>query len=210
MIGPTLHRGFCAKTWPTFKRRRQDDHDADRLQVPEARSPEPLDFLNIDALLSDEELATREEIRSFVWERIKPNIPDWWEKAIFPGEIVPEMGSLGLLGMHLKGYGCAGRGAVAYGLACMELEAGDSGIMTFVSMQGSLTMSAIHKFGSEEQKQEWLPRIARDEAIGCFGLTEPEAGSDPASMESVLTYEGTSEVHTLILGGTLTGIQAFR
>jgi glutaryl-CoA dehydrogenase len=179
-------------------------------RFPEARSPEPLDFLNIDALLSDEELATREEIRSFVWERIKPNIPDWWEKAIFPREIVPEMGSLGLLGMHLKGYGCAGRSAVAYGLACMELEAGASGIRTFVSMQGSLTMSAIHKFGSEEQKQEWLPRIARGEAIGCFGLTEPEAGSDLASMESVLTYEGTSEVHTLILGGTVTGIQAFR
>jgi len=161
---------------------------------PEAWYPEPLDLLNIDALLSNEELAAREEIRGFVRERIKPNIREWWEKAIFPREIVPEMGSLGLLGMHLEGYGCAGKSAVVYGLACMELEAGDSGIRTFVSVQGSLTMSAIHKFGSEEQKQEWLPKMARGEAIGCFGLTEPEAGSDPASMKTFARKDGSDWV----------------
>jgi glutaryl-CoA dehydrogenase len=145
---------------------------------------EATDLLGLDNLFSDEELATREEIRSFVEERIKPNLREWWEEAIFPRELVPEMAARGLLGMHLEGYGCAGKSAVEYGLACMELEAGDSGPRTFVSVQGSLAMSAIHKFGSEEQKQEWLPRMAKGEAIGCFGLTEPEAGSDPASMKT--------------------------
>ncbi|MDP8951041.1 MAG: acyl-CoA dehydrogenase family protein [Actinomycetota bacterium] len=160
----------------------------------EARTPEPLDLLNVDALLSEEELAAREEVRGFVRERIKPNIREWWEKATFPKEIVPEMGSLGLLGMHLEGYGCAGKSAVVYGLACMELEAGDSGLRTFVSVQGSLTMSAIHKFGSEEQKQEWLPKMAKGEAIGCFGLTEPEAGSDPAAMKTTACKDGSDWV----------------
>ena len=154
------------------------------------KSPEPRDFMNLDALLSDEERATREEIRSFVEERIKPNVARWWEDAIFPREIVPQMGEKGLLGMHLSGYGCAGKSAVEYGLACMELEAGDSGLRTFVSVQGSLAMSAIHKFGSEEQKNEWLPRLARGEAISCFGLTEPEAGSDPGSMKTFSRKEG--------------------
>ena len=147
-------------------------------------SPEATDFLGLDALLTDEELKVREEVRSFVHEKIKPNIREWWEKAVFPQEIVPEMGERGLLGMHLKGYGCAGKSAVSYGLACLELEAGDSGLRTFVSVQGSLAMSAIYKFGSEEQKEEWLPKMAKGEAIGCFGLTEPEAGSDPASMKT--------------------------
>ena len=147
-------------------------------------SPEATDFLGLDALLTDEELKVREEVRSFVHEKIKPNIREWWEKAIFPQEIVPEMGERGLLGMHLQGYGCAGKSAVSYGLACLELEAGDSGLRTFVSVQGSLAMSAIYKFGSEEQKEEWLPKMAKGEAIGCFGLTEPEAGSDPASMKT--------------------------
>jgi glutaryl-CoA dehydrogenase len=142
------------------------------------------DFLNIDAHLSGEERGVRDEIRSFVRARIGPNIREWWERAVFPRELVPEMGSLGLLGMHLSGYGCAGKGADSYGLACMELEAGDSGLRTFVSVQGSLAMSAIHKFGSEEQKQEWLPKMARGEAVGCFGLTEPTAGSDPSSMKT--------------------------
>jgi glutaryl-CoA dehydrogenase len=146
--------------------------------------PEATDFLGLDALLTDEELKVREEVRSFVHEKIKPNIREWWEKAIFPQEIVPEMGERGLLGMHLKGYGCAGKSAVSYGLACLELEAGDSGLRTFVSVQGSLAMSAIYKFGSEEQKEEWLPKMAKGEAIACFGLTEPEAGSDPASMKT--------------------------
>ncbi len=155
---------------------------------------EASDFLNLDTLLSDEERAVREEVRGFVREKIKPNIQDWWEKAIFPTEIVPEMGAQWLLGMHLEGYGCAGKSAVSYGLAYMELEAGDSGLRTFVSVQGSLAMSAIHKFGSEEQKQEWLPRMARGEAIGCFGLTEAEAGSDPASMKTFASRDGSDWV----------------
>ncbi|CAA9458513.1 MAG: Glutaryl-CoA dehydrogenase [uncultured Rubrobacteraceae bacterium] len=152
---------------------------------------EASDFLNLDRLLSDEERAVREDVHGFVREKIKPNIRDWWEQAVFPREIVPEMGAQGLLGMHLSGYGCAGKSAVSYGLACMELEAGDSGLRTFVSVQGSLAMSAIHKFGSEEQKKEWLPRMARGEAIGCFGLTEPEAGSDPASMKTFARHDGS-------------------
>jgi glutaryl-CoA dehydrogenase len=159
-----------------------------------ANYPEATDLLGLDALLTDEEREVREDVRGFVRERIKPNIRDWWEKAIFPREIAPEMGARGLLGMHLKGYGCAGKSAVSYGLACMELEAGDSGLRTFVSVQGSLAMSAIHKFGSEEQKQEWLPRMAKGEAIGCFGLTEPEAGSDPASMKTFARKEGSNWV----------------
>ena len=151
-------------------------------QVPE--NPPGHDFLNIEDHLSEEELAVRGRVRSFVREKIKPNIKDWFDDAVFPKEIVPEFAELGVLGMHLKGYGCAGRSAVEYGLACMELEAGDSGLRTFVSVQGSLAMSAIHKFGSEEQKNDWLPRMAKGEAIGCFGLTEPTAGSDPASMKT--------------------------
>ena len=146
--------------------------------------PGACDFLNVDAHLSEEEKENRRKTREFVREKISPNIREWWEKGIFPREIVPEFGSLGLLGMHLKGYGCAGESAVSYGLVCMELEAGDSGLRTFVSVQGSLAMSAIHKFGSEEHKQEWLPRMAKGEAIGCFGLTEPGAGSDPGSMRT--------------------------
>jgi glutaryl-CoA dehydrogenase len=148
------------------------------------RHPGPHDFLNVDAHLSDEERRVRAEVRVFVEERIRPKIKDWWERAHFPRELIPEMGALGVLGMHLKGYGCAGNSAVAYGLACMELEAGDSGLRTFVSVQGSLAMSAIHKFGSEEQKTRWLPPMARGEKIGCFGLTEPTAGSDPAGMKT--------------------------
>ncbi|MDP8926314.1 MAG: acyl-CoA dehydrogenase family protein [Actinomycetota bacterium] len=155
---------------------------------------EDLDLLDLDALLTDEELRVRKEVREFVEEKIEPHIKDWWERAIFPREIVPEMGELGLLGMHLEGYGCAGRSAVEYGLACMELEAGDSGLRTFVSVQGSLAMDAIHKFGSEEQKEEWLPRMARGEVIGCFGLTEPEAGSDPANMKTFAHKEGSDWV----------------
>jgi len=149
-----------------------------------AEAPPGHDFLNVEAHLSDGELAVRDRVRDFVRERIKPNIKDWFDRAVFPREIVAEFAGLGLLGMHLGGYGCAGGSAVEYGLACMELEAGDSGLRTFVSVQGSLAMSAIHKFGSEEQKQEWLPRMARGEAIGCFGLTEPSAGSDPAGMKT--------------------------
>jgi glutaryl-CoA dehydrogenase len=156
--------------------------------------PDASDFLVVDARLSDEETEVREETRAFVREEIKPHIREWWEAGVFPRELVPEMGRRGLLGMHLEGYGCPGKSAVAYGLACMELEAGDSGLRTFVSVQGSLAMSAIHKFGSEEQKEGWLPRMARGEAIGCFGLTEPEAGSDPGSMKTFARREGSEWV----------------
>ena len=141
-----------------------------------------LDYLGLDALLSASELAWRDTVRAFVRDRIKPSIKDWYERAVFPAELAPEMGRLGLLGAHLSGYGCPGRSAVEYGLAALELEAGDSGLRTFVSVQGSLAMTAIHKFGSEEHKQRWLPGMAAGELIGCFGLTEPGAGSDPASM----------------------------
>jgi glutaryl-CoA dehydrogenase len=156
--------------------------------------PGPHDFLNVDAHLSEEEKEVRAGVRAFVEDRIRPKISDWFERAHFPRELIPEMGTLGLLGMHLKGYGCAGKSAVVYGLACMELEAGDSGLRTFVSVQGSLAMSAIHKFGSEEQKERWLPPMARGEAVGCFGLTEPTAGSDPASMKTFASREGSDWV----------------
>ena len=148
------------------------------------------DLLDFDEMLSDDERATRDRVRAFVDARIRPHIADWYDRAIFPTELVPELAELGLLGMHLSGYGCAGRSAVEYGLAAMELEAGDSGLRTFVSVQGSLAMSAIHKHGSEEQKQEWLPRMARGEVIGCFGLTEPNSGSDPSSMTTFARRDG--------------------
>src|SRR3984885_13248003 len=149
-----------------------------------------MDYLGLDALLSAGEIAWRDTVRAFVRDRIRPNIKEGYEKAIFPVEIVPEMGRLGLLGTHLSGYGCPGRSAVQYGLAALELEAGDSGLRTFVSVQGSLAMSAIAKFGTEEQKKRWLPGMAAGELIGCFGLTEPEAGSDPASMTTTARQEG--------------------
>src|SRR3712207_2782337 len=161
---------------------------------PGSERRDATDLLGLDNLFSDEELAVREEVRSFVDEKIKPNLREWWEGAIFPRELVPEMAARGLLGMHLEGYGCAGKSAVEYGLACMELEAGDSGLRTFVSVQGSLAMSAIYKFGSEEQKEEWLPRMAKGEAIGCFGLTEPEAGSDPSSIKTFASKDGSDWV----------------
>lgn len=151
---------------------------------------DPADLIDFDSLLSPEELELRATVRNFVRSEIKPNIAQWYEEARFPLEIVPEMAKLGLLGMHLKGYGCAGRSAVDYGLAGAELEAGDSGLRTFVSVQGSLAMSAIHKHGSEEHKQEWLPRMAAGEAIGCFGLTEPSAGSDPSGMSTFAVRDG--------------------
>jgi glutaryl-CoA dehydrogenase len=148
------------------------------------------DLLDFDEMLSAEERATRDRVRAFVDARVRPHIAGWYDEAIFPTELVPELADLGVLGMHLSGYGCAGRSAVEYGLAAMELEAGDSGLRTFVSVQGSLAMSAIHKHGSEEQKQEWLPRMARGEVIGCFGLTEPNSGSDPSSMTTFARRDG--------------------
>ncbi|MGM7778919.1 acyl-CoA dehydrogenase family protein [Arthrobacter sp. KNU-44] len=152
------------------------------------------DLIDFDSLLTTEELALRDLVRSFVDSEIKPNISGWYERGHFPVEIVPELAKLGLLGMHLKGYGCAGRSAVDYGLAGAELEAGDSGTRTLVSVQGSLAMSAIYKHGSEEQKQEWLPAMAKGETIGCFGLTEPTAGSDPGSMTTFARRDGSDWV----------------
>lgn len=148
------------------------------------------DLLRLDDELTDTERATKQRVKDFVDTRIKPNIGQWYEDAVFPTEIIPEMADLGLLGMHLDGYGCAGRSAVEYGIAMAELEAGDSGIRTFVSVQGSLAMSAIHKFGSEEQKNHWLPQMARGDVIGCFGLTEAGAGSDPGGMATTATKDG--------------------
>jgi glutaryl-CoA dehydrogenase len=149
-----------------------------------------IDLLDLDSLLSDAELALRAEVRAFVDEAIRPHIAGWFADAVFPRELVPELGRRGLLGMHLTGYGCPGRSAVEYGLTAMELEAGDAGIRTFVSVQGSLAMSAIHKHGSEEQKNEWLPGMAAGELVGCFGLTEPDGGSDPGSMKTFARRDG--------------------
>ncbi|MFQ4147546.1 acyl-CoA dehydrogenase family protein [Arthrobacter sp. LAPM80] len=151
---------------------------------------DPSDLIDFDALLSAEERAVRDSVRSFVDSDIKAHIGQWYDKGVFPLEIVPELARLGLLGMHLEGYGCAGRSAVEYGLAGAELEAGDSGLRTFVSVQGSLAMGAIHKHGSQAQKAQWLPLMAAGEAIGCFGLTEPTAGSDPAAMTSYARRDG--------------------
>ena len=158
-----------------------------RTDVP---APNPLDFLGIDALLDDDERLIRDTVRSFVRDRVLPNIGEWFENHTFPREMAKELGDLGVLGMHLQGYGCAGTSAVAYGLACLELEAGDSGFRSFVSVQGSLAMYALHAFGSEEQKQTWLPRMAAGDAIGCFGLTEWDFGSDPAGMRTNAKRDG--------------------
>ncbi|WP_104061862.1 acyl-CoA dehydrogenase family protein [Arthrobacter sp. 4R501] len=164
-------------------------------------TPDPSDVLALDALLSAEERALRQRIRDFTDQRIKPNIARWYDDAVFPLELAPELGELGVLGMHLEGYGCPGRTAVEYGLAAMELEAGDSGIRTFVSVQGSLAMTAIHKWGSEDQKEEWLPRMAAGEVIGCFALTEPTAGSDPSSMTTFARRDGTGDNAGWVLDG---------
>jgi glutaryl-CoA dehydrogenase len=152
---------------------------------------DPRDFLAIDALLDDEERAIRDTVRQFVRDRIVPDVGEWFEQGILPGELVKEIGRLGLFGMHLEGYGLPGASAVAYGLACMELEAGDSGIRSLVSVQGSLAMFAIWRWGSEEQKQRWLGPMHEGDAIGCFGLTEPDAGSDPASMRTHAKRDGS-------------------
>lgn len=157
---------------------------------------EASDVLGLDALLSADERATRDRVRAFVDTEIRPHIADWFDRGHFPVELAPALGALGVLGMELEGYGCPGRSAVEYGLAALELEAGDSGIRTFVSVQGSLAMGSIHRWGSEEQKQEWLPRMAAGEVIGCFGLTEPGAGSDPSSMQTFARRDGTDWIIT--------------
>ena len=163
---------------------------------------DPRDFLGIDRLYSAEERLLRDTVRQFVGDRILPDIAAWFEEGILPRELAKEVGNLGLLGMHLEGYGCAGASAVAYGITCMELEAGDSGVRSMVSVQGSLAMFPIWKYGSEEQKKEWLPQMAAGDAIGCFGLTEADSGSDPSSMRTSAKTDGSD----WILNGTKTWI----
>jgi glutaryl-CoA dehydrogenase len=156
---------------------------------PLSHEVDPRDVLALDGLLNDDEILLRDTVRRFVGDQILPDVADWYEQGTFPEEMATEFGKLGLLGMHLEGYGCAGTSATAYGLACLELEAGDSGARSFVSVQGSLAMFPIWAFGSEEQKQRWLPAMAAGEAIGCFGLTEPDSGSDPSSMRTFARQE---------------------
>jgi glutaryl-CoA dehydrogenase len=159
-----------------------------------AGAPDPLDFLELDRLLTDEERAIRDAVRGFVADRVLPEIADWFERGVFPREVGAGLAELGLLGMHLEGYGCAGANAVSYGLACLELEAGDSGLRSFVSVQGSLCMFPIHRYGSDEQRERWLPAMAAGEVIGCFGLTEPDFGSDPARMRTAARRDGVDWV----------------
>jgi glutaryl-CoA dehydrogenase len=151
---------------------------------------DPADLATMGANLSHEEVIAQQKVREFVARRVLPSIEGWFEQATFPRHLVPELGQLGVLGMHLEGYGCANSGAVSYGLACLELEAGDSAFRSFVSVQSSLAMFAIWKYGSENQKQQYLPAMAAGEMVGCFALTEPHAGSDPASMRATAKLDG--------------------
>ena len=155
---------------------------------------DPIELIVGQGLLDGTERNIRAVVRRFVNDRVRPNLARWYEAGIFPREMAAELGSMGLLGMHLEGYGCAGTNAVSYGLACMELEAADSGFRSFVSVQGSLSMFSIWKWGSEEQKQEWLPRLAAGQAIGCFGLTEPDHGSNPSGMRTTAKRDGSDWV----------------
>lgn len=167
----------------------RDPHDIAALRAAS-------DVLGVDALLTAEERAVRDRVRAFVDDEIRPHIAGWFDRGHFPADLAPAFGRLGLLGMNLDGYGCPGRSAVEYGLAALELEAGDSGLRTFVSVQGSLAMGSIHRWGSEEQKREWLPPMAAGEVIGSFGLTEPSAGSDPAGMKTSARRDGEDWVIT--------------
>lgn len=157
---------------------------------------DPADPLGVDELLTPEDLAVRDTVRSWAADRVLPRVAEWYEAGELPEirELAKELGALGALGMQLHGHGCAGASAVQYGLACLELEAVDSGIRSLVSVQGSLAMYAIHRFGSDEHKEHWLPRMAAGEVIGCFGLTEPDHGSDPAAMRTHARRDGTDWV----------------
>jgi glutaryl-CoA dehydrogenase len=158
-------------------------------------SPDPHDFLALDADLSSEDRDIRDAVRAYAADHLTPRVAEWYESGTLPArELAKGFGELGLLGMHLEGYGCAGTTATAYGIACRELEAVDSGLRSFVSVQGSLSMFAIHKWGSEEHRKTWLPRMATGDALGCFGLTEPDAGSDPGSMRTRATRDGSDWV----------------
>jgi glutaryl-CoA dehydrogenase len=161
----------------------------------QARSAlDPYDFLDVDGLLDEEERAIRDTVRQFVRERVLPEVGDWFEQGILPRELFGELARLGLLGMHLEGYGLPGASSVAYGIVCRELEAGDAGVRSAVSVQGSLAMYAIWRWGTEEQKERWLPAMHAGEAIGCFGLTEPDSGSDPGSMRTHARRDGSDWV----------------
>jgi glutaryl-CoA dehydrogenase len=158
-------------------------------------TPDPHDFLDLDRELSSEERDIRDAVRQFAADRLAPNVADWYETGSLPArELAKDFGAMGLLGMHLEGYGCAGTSAVAYGIACRELEAVDSGLRSFVSVQGSLAMFAIHRWGSEQHRRRWLPAMAAGDAVGCFGLTEPDAGSDPGSMRTHAVRDGSDWV----------------
>ena len=153
-------------------------------------SADVMGLLEFDRLLSEDELLIRDTVRAFVADRVRPHVAEWFEQGTSPRGLARELGKLGLLGMHLTGYGCAGTNAVSYGLACLELEAGDSGLRSFVSVQGSLSMYSIWRYGSDEQKDEWLPQLTQGEAVGCFGLTEPDYGSNPAGMQTRAARDG--------------------
>ena len=173
-----------------------DDAKGSKSKASEAGTdPSPHDFLAIDSLLEEEELLLRSTVRRYVEEQILPSVVEWYERESFPARAVArDLADLGLLGMHLNGYGCAGSSATAYGLACLELEAGDSGLRSFVSVQGALAMFPIWAYGSEEQRERWLPRMASGEIIGCFALTEPDSGSDPSSMRTTAKRDGSDWV----------------
>ena len=161
---------------------------------------DPFELYAIDGLLTDEERAIRDTVRDFGAKELRPHVATWFDEGRVPArDLAKQLGALGILGMHLEGYGCAGTGAVAYGLACQEMEAVDSGLRSLVSVQGSLAMYAIHAYGSEEQRQEWLPGMAAGEKLGCFGLTEPDAGSNPASMRTVAKRDASGD---WVLNGT--------
>ncbi|HEY3675886.1 MAG TPA: acyl-CoA dehydrogenase family protein [Candidatus Tumulicola sp.] len=166
--------------------------------APARQALDPVDFIGVSGLLSDEERLIRDSVRAFVRDRVLPYVADWFESGTLPRDLGRGLGELGVLGMHLQGYGCPGASAVAYGLACLELEAGDSGVRSFASVQGSLAMYAIYRYGDEEQKNRWLPSMARGEAIGCFGLTEPDFGSNPGGMRTSARRDGSD----WILDGT--------
>jgi glutaryl-CoA dehydrogenase len=170
--------------------------------MPGPALPDPSDFLAVDADLSAEERDIRDAVRDYAAAELSPRIAEWYESNTLPRDIAKGLGALGLLGMHLEGYGCAGTNATSYGLACRELEAVDSGLRSFVSVQGSLAMFALHRWGSEEHKQQWLPRMATGEALGCFGLTEADAGSDPGSMRTRARRDGSGENADWVLDGS--------